>query len=78
MSKSLLKSGSRLSLLTLASRVLGLVREMTKAAFLGTTALSDAFSVAFVIPNLLRRLFAEGSVSVAFIPTFRQYSYNFV
>lgn len=73
MAKSLLKSGSRLSLLTLASRILGLVREMTKAAFLGTTALSDAFSVAFVIPNLLRRLFAEGSVSVAFIPTFRQY-----
>ncbi len=73
MAKSLLKSGSRLSALTLVSRVLGLVREMTKATFLGTTALSDAFSVAFMIPNLLRRLFAEGSISVAFIPTFRQY-----
>ncbi len=46
---------------------------MTKAAFLGTTALSDAFSVAFLIPNLLRRLFAENSISVAFIPTFRDY-----
>lgn len=55
------------------SRILGLIREMTKATFLGTTELSDAFSVAFMIPNLLRRLFAEGSISVAFIPTFRRY-----
>jgi len=46
---------------------------MTKAAFLGTTALSDAFTVAFMIPNLMRRLFAENSISVAFIPTFRHY-----
>jgi putative peptidoglycan lipid II flippase len=46
---------------------------MTKAAFLGTTALSDAFSVAFMIPNLFRRLFAEGSIAVAFIPTFKEY-----
>lgn len=73
MAKSLAKSGARLSILTLASRVLGLIREMTKASFLGTSALSDAFSVAFLIPNLLRRLFAENSISVAFIPTFRQY-----
>ncbi|MCD1655409.1 murein biosynthesis integral membrane protein MurJ [Treponema zuelzerae] len=73
MAKSLVKSGSSLLVLTLGSRVLGLIREMTKAAFLGTSALSDAFSVAFVIPNLLRKLFAENSVSVAFIPTFRSY-----
>jgi putative peptidoglycan lipid II flippase len=53
------------------SRVLGLVREMTKAAFLGTSALSDSFTVAFMIPNFFRRLFAEGSISVAFIPTFK-------
>jgi len=71
--RDLLKHGSSLSLLTLVSRVLGLAREMTKAAFLGTTALSDAFSVAFMIPNLLRRLFAEGSIAVAFIPTFKEY-----
>ena len=62
-----------LSLLTLVSRVLGLAREMTKAALLGTSALSDAFSVAFMIPNLFRRLFAEGSIAVAFIPTFKEY-----
>jgi putative peptidoglycan lipid II flippase len=46
---------------------------MTKASLLGTSALSDAFSVAFMIPNLFRRLFAEGSISVAFIPTFKEY-----
>lgn len=73
MAHSLLKSGSRLTVLTFISRILGLVREMTKASFLGTSPLSDAFSVAFLIPNLLRRLFAENSISVAFIPTFRQY-----
>ncbi len=73
MAQSLLKSGSRLTVLTFCSRVLGLVREMTKAAFLGTSALSDAFTVAFMIPNLLRRLFAENSISVAFIPTLSGY-----
>jgi putative peptidoglycan lipid II flippase len=46
---------------------------MTKAALLGTSALSDAFSVAFLIPNLFRRLFAEGSIAVAFIPTLKEY-----
>jgi putative peptidoglycan lipid II flippase len=46
---------------------------MTKASLLGTSALSDAFSVAFMIPNLFRRLFAEGSIAVAFIPTFKEY-----
>ncbi|MDR0302235.1 MAG: murein biosynthesis integral membrane protein MurJ [Treponema sp.] len=70
---SLVRQGSALSLLTLFSRILGLVREMTKASFLGTSALSDAFSVAFLLPNLFRRLFAEGSISVAFIPTFKEY-----
>jgi len=70
---SLVKKGSALSLLTLISRILGLLREMTKASLLGTSALSDAFSVAFLLPNLFRRLFAEGSISVAFIPTFKEY-----
>jgi putative peptidoglycan lipid II flippase len=46
---------------------------MVKASLLGTSALSDAFSVAFMLPNLFRRLFAEGSISVAFIPTFKEY-----
>ena len=71
--KSLLAAGAQLSLLTLVSRILGLVREATKAAFLGTSALADAFGIAFMIPNLFRRLFAENSISVAFIPTFKAY-----
>ena len=71
--KSLVKSGLVLSLMTFASRIMGLVREMTKAAFLGTSAYADAFGIAFMIPNLFRRLFAENSISVAFIPTFRGY-----
>ena len=59
--------------MTFASRIMGLVREMTKAAFLGTGLYADCFAVAFQIPNLLRRLFAENAISVAFIPTFKGY-----
>lgn len=70
---SLVKKGLSLSVLTLFSRILGLLREMTKARFMGTTSYSDAFGVAFMIPNLFRRLFAENSISVAFIPTFKGY-----
>lgn len=71
--RSLLTKGLSLSFLTLCSRILGLVREMTKAKFLGTSALGDAFGIAFQVPNFCRRLFAENSVSVAFIPTFKKY-----
>jgi putative peptidoglycan lipid II flippase len=70
---SLVKSGLRLSFVTLLSRILGLIREMTKASFLGTGSYADAFGIAFQLPNLFRRLFAENSISVAFIPTFRAY-----
>ena len=69
---SLLKSGSLLSFLTFFSRILGLIREMVKSRFLGTSPLADAFTVSFLIPNLLRRLFAENSMTVAFIPTFKE------
>ena len=75
-SSSLLKSGMSLSALTLLSRILGLIREMTKSAFLGTGSLADAFTVAFMFPNLLRRIFAENSMTVAFIPTFQTYLEN--
>lgn len=71
--KNLAKNSSKLSLLTLISRVLGLVREQTKAFAMGTSMISDAFTVAFTIPNFMRRLFAEGSITVAFIPTFKGY-----
>ncbi len=70
---SLVKSGLRLSFVTLLSRIVGLIREMTKASFLGTGSYADAFGIAFQLPNLFRRLFAENSISVAFIPTFRAY-----
>jgi putative peptidoglycan lipid II flippase len=66
----MMREGGKLSLLTMVSRVLGLLREMTKAAFMGTGTLAEAFTVSFMIPNFLRRLFAEGSITVAFIPTF--------
>ena len=76
MSRSLLKKSSYLIIFTMLSRVLGLVREMVRASFLGTTALADAFSIAFLIPNLFRRLFAEGTMSAAFIPTLRGYLHD--
>lgn len=65
---TLFKSASLVSLLTLASRITGLVRELLIAATFGASALTDAFNVAFRIPNLLRRLFAEGAFSQAFVP----------
>jgi putative peptidoglycan lipid II flippase len=70
---SIVRNSSFLSLNILVSRVTGLVREMVKAALLGTTGISDAFTVAFMIPNFMRRLFAEGSMSAAFIPTLKGY-----
>lgn len=59
-----------LSFLTLISRVLGLIRAILTANFLGTTFIADAFMIAFKIPNLLRRLVGEGSMTAAFIPVF--------
>jgi putative peptidoglycan lipid II flippase len=65
---NLLKAASTVSLLTLASRVSGLVREQLIAASFGASGFTDAYQVAFRIPNLLRRLFAEGAFSQAFVP----------
>ena len=65
---SLLRSASVVSIFTLASRVTGLVRELLIASLFGASALTDAFNVAFRIPNLFRRLFAEGAFSQAFVP----------
>lgn len=66
------KSIGLVSLITLCSRVLGLVREMVKAALLGTSYYSDAFTLAFTFPNLFRRLTAEGAMTSAFIPIFTE------
>lgn len=65
---SLFKSASTVSLFTLASRITGLVRELLVASTFGASAITDAFNVAFRIPNLFRRLFAEGAFSQAFVP----------
>jgi putative peptidoglycan lipid II flippase len=65
---NLLRAASTVSLLTLASRITGLVREQMVAAAFGASVMTDAFNVAFRIPNLLRRLFAEGAFSQAFVP----------
>lgn len=58
---------------TFLSRILGLIRDMVIAAIFGSGMVADAFFVAFRIPNLLRRLFAEGSLTIAFIPVFTEY-----
>ena len=65
---SLFKSASIVSGLTLVSRITGLMRELLMASIFGANALTDAFNVAFRIPNLFRRLFAEGAFSQAFVP----------
>ena len=65
---AMLKAASTISLLTLASRVAGLVRDQLFAAAFGANAMTDAFYVAFRIPNLFRRLFGEGAFSQAFVP----------
>ena len=65
---SLLRSTATISVLTLLSRITGLARDILIARAFGAGALTDAFWVAFRIPNLLRRLFAEGAFSQAFVP----------
>jgi putative peptidoglycan lipid II flippase len=65
---SLLKSASVVSLLTLLSRITGLVRELLIASTFGASSMTDAFNVAFRIPNLFRRFFGEGAFSQAFVP----------
>jgi putative peptidoglycan lipid II flippase len=65
---NLLRTASLISALSLVSRIAGLVREQMVAALFGATSLTDAFNVAFRIPNLLRRLTAEGAFSQAFVP----------
>ncbi len=67
--KSIIKKTMEVGSSTLLSRLLGLVREVLKGRFLGTNALADAFVVAFMIPNSLRKIFAEGALTAAFVPT---------
>ena len=69
---NLLSSTSVFSFYTLLSRVLGYLRDILIAVFLGTSIYADAFFVAFRLPNTFRRLFAEGTFNAAFIPSYAE------
>ena len=68
----MLKSSGAMAAATLTSRLLGMVREMVYAAFMGNTWVASAFQLAFQVPNLFRRLLGEGALTAAFIPIFKQ------
>jgi putative peptidoglycan lipid II flippase len=72
---SLLQAGSIVSAMTMISRVLGLVRDLILANLLGATLAADVFLFAQKIPNFLRRLFAEGAFSQAFVPVLKEYQH---
>ncbi len=72
----MLKSSGAMAAATLTSRVLGLVREMVYAAFMGLSWVAGAFTLAFMVPNLFRRLLGEGALTAAFIPIFKQKEKN--
>lgn len=68
----MLKSSGAIGAATLTSRILGMVREMVYANFMGDTAVAGAFKMALMIPNLFRRLLGEGALTAAFIPLFKE------
>jgi len=68
----MLKSSGAMAAATMTSRLLGMVREMVYAAFMGNTWVASAFSLAFMVPNLFRRLLGEGALTAAFIPIFKE------
>jgi len=70
---SLIKSVSKVGSNTLLSRILGFVRDLVFAHVFGANANTDAFFVAFKIPNFMRRLFAEGAFATAFVPVLTEY-----
>ncbi len=67
------KAAGIVGIATMLSRVFGVLRDMVIAAFFGASLLTDAFWVAFRIPNMLRRLLGEGSLTVSFVPVFTEY-----
>ena len=68
----MLKASGAMAAATLTSRVLGMVREMVYARFMGDGWVASAFALAFTIPNLFRRLLGEGALTAAFIPIFKE------
>ncbi len=73
---NLLKSLFSVSSMTLLSRIIGFIRDMLMAKIFGANHVTDAFNVAFKLPNLLRRIFAEGAFSQAFVPILAEYKEN--
>lgn len=73
MSSKLLRSTATVGGLTFVSRILGFIRDIVIAHFFGASSATDAFLVAFKIPNFMRRLFAEGAFSQAFVPVLSEY-----
>ncbi len=73
MSKKLLRSTLTVGGMTLLSRIFGLLRDITLATLFGASGGTDAFLVAFKIPNFMRRLFGEGAFSLAFVPVLSEY-----
>lgn len=71
--KNIAKAAGIIALATIFCRIAGLGREVITANFFGTALVYDAFLIAFMIPNFLRGLFAEGALSTAFIPVFTGY-----
>ena len=71
--RSITGAASLIGVATFTSRILGFIRDIVLAQLFGASASADAFYVAYRIPNLLRELFAEGSMSSAFIPVFTEY-----
>ena len=67
---NLIKSTGTFSFFTIISRLLGYLRDILVAIFLGTSFLADVFFVAFRIPNTFRRLFSEGTFNAAFVPSY--------
>ena len=67
------RSALSIGAVTFTSRVFGLIREWLRGYLLGTTGSSDAFSIAFLFPNLMRRLVGEGALVAAFVPVFSDY-----
>src|ERR1700747_2683562 len=67
----MLKSSGAMAAATMTSRVLGMVREMVYANFMGNSVVASAFTLAFQVTNLFRRLLGEGALPAAFIPIFK-------
>lgn len=72
-SSKIIKSARVISFMTLLSRIFGYFRDRCMSVYLGTGTEADAFTIAFLIPNVLRRLFGEGSMTAAFLPTFSDF-----